>query len=108
VGDASDNLPSVPGVGPATAKKLLENRENVGELLRDAGSLPARVGQLLLAHAEQITKTEGLARLRDDAPLPPPPYLAAPTPQSYRELREWFEMLEFKSLLPRLDKLRSA
>jgi DNA polymerase-1 len=109
VGDASDNLPSVPGVGPATAKKLLENRENVGELLRDAASLvPARVGQLLLAHAEQITQTEGLARLRADAPLPPPPHLAAPTSQSLGELREWFEMLEFKSLLPRLDKLRSA
>jgi len=109
VGDTSDNLPSVPGVGPATAKKLLENRENVGELLRDAASLaPARVGQLLLAHAEQITQTEGLARLRADAPLPPPPYLAAPTPQSLGELREWFEMFEFKSLLPRLDKLRSA
>jgi DNA polymerase-1 len=109
VGDASDNLPSVPGIGPATAKKLLESRENVGELLRDATSLkPERVGQVLLAHAEQIQQTEGLARLRADVPLPPPPHVAVPTQASLTTLREWFERLEFKSLLPRLDKLRAA
>ena len=107
VGDASDNLPSVPGIGPATAKKLLENRENVGELLRDAPSLvPARTGQLLLEHAAQITRTEELARLRADAPLPQPPHLARPSPQSLSSLRDWFEALEMKSLLLRLDKLR--
>jgi len=97
----------VPGIGPATAKKLLENRENVGELLRDAPSLvPARTGQLLLEHAAQITRTEELARLRADAPLPQPPHLARPSPQSLSSLRDWFEALEMKSLLLRLDKLR--
>jgi len=107
VGDSSDNLPSVPGIGPATAKKLLENRENVNELLRDAPSLvPERIGQLLLAHAEQITQTERLARLRTDARLPASPHLARPSQESLTGLRDWFEALEMKSLLPRLDKLR--
>jgi DNA polymerase-1 len=106
VGDSSDNLPSVPGIGPATAKKLFENRESVAELLRDAPSLaPARVGRLLLEHAEQILHTERLARLRVDAPLPPPPHLASPTAESLATWRQLFEGLEFKSLLPRLDKL---
>lgn len=106
VGDNSDNLPSVPGIGPATAKKLLERRETATELLRDAPSLsPARVGRKLLEHAEQILNTERLARLRADAPLPPPPHLASPTSESLAAWRELFEDLEFKSLLPRLDKL---
>lgn len=109
VGDPSDNLPGVPGIGPGTARKLLRDREDVEQLLRDAGSLrPPRVGQLLLEHAEQVRRTELLARLRSDAPLPQPPHLAAPTRRQLGGLRELFEALEFKSLLPRLDKLLDA
>ena len=109
VGDPSDNLPSVPGIGPVTAKKLLQSRENTAELLRDAPAIkPERVGQLLLAHSAQITQTEALARLRADAPLPQPPHLASPSQDNLRAWRGWFEALEFKSLLPRVDKLLAA
>jgi DNA polymerase I len=105
VGDTSDNLPGVPGIGPGTAKKLLQNRENVDALLADAASLPERTAELLLAHATQIRQTEQLARVRADAPLPQPPHLAAPSSAQLERLRRLFETLEFKSLLPRLDKL---
>lgn len=109
VGDSADNLPGVPGIGAATARNLLEKRENVAELLRDAPRLrPPRIGQLLLTHAEQIRQTEHLARLRSDAPLPQPPHLASATSDALQGVREWFETLEFKSLLPRLDKLLAA
>lgn len=109
LGDTSDNLPGVPGVGPATAKKLLQNRADVTELLRDAPALtPARIAALIQSHAAQIQRTEQLARLRIDAPLPQAPHLATPQPQHLHALRQWFEALEFKSLLPRLDKLAAA
>jgi DNA polymerase-1 len=108
VGDTSDNLPGVPGIGPATAKKLLGARENVAQLLADLPALGGRSAEILLAHAEQLRRTEALARLRTDAVLPQPPHLAAPTVQQLEGLRSLFEALEFKSLLPRLEKLQAA
>ncbi|HVY27803.1 MAG TPA: 5'-3' exonuclease H3TH domain-containing protein [Polyangiaceae bacterium] len=107
LGDTSDNLPGVPGIGPATAKRLLQSRADVEELLRDAPAIGGRVGELLLAHAEQIRATAQLATLRTDAALPQPPYLASANEQQLTALRGLFEALEFKSLLPRLDKLRA-
>jgi DNA polymerase I len=109
VGDASDNLPGVPGIGPGTAKKLLQNRENVAELLREVAMLKQpRVAAALLEHAEQMAQTEALSRLREDAPLPQPPHLATVGREQLALLREWFESLEFKSLLGRVDKLAST
>lgn len=105
IGDASDNLPGVPGIGPATARKLLQSRANVDELLQDAPTLGGRIGALLLEHADQIRRTAQLATLRTDATLPQPPYLASASARQRASLRELFEALEFKSLLPRLDKL---
>jgi DNA polymerase I len=105
VGDASDNLPGVPGIGPGTAKKLLEQRESIAELLEQIAQLPKKVSGLLQEHAAQALRTEALARLRTDAPLPQPPHLAAPSSANWQRLRERFEAWEFKSLLPRLDKL---
>ncbi|HKY40943.1 MAG TPA: 5'-3' exonuclease H3TH domain-containing protein [Polyangiaceae bacterium] len=109
VGDASDNLPGVPGIGPGTARRLLAERENVEQLLADSACItPPRVARALLEHAEQIRRTERLAGLRSDVPLPPPPHLAAPSSAQLSRLRELFETLEFKSLRPRLDKLIAA
>jgi DNA polymerase-1 len=109
VGDVSDNLPGVPGIGPGTARKLLAEREGVEQLLADAARItPPRVAAVLVEHGEQIRRTEQLARLRTDTPLPQPPHLAAPGIAQLSGLRELFEALEFKSLLPRLDKLIDA
>lgn len=103
VGDTSDNLPGVPGIGAATASKLLGRYGSIAELL--AAEVAGAPGRALREHAAQILQTEALARLRADAPLPQPPHLAAPTTAALRALDEWFEALEFRSLRPRLAKL---
>jgi DNA polymerase-1 len=107
VGDTSDNLPSVPGVGAATAGKLLAGKLDCKELFADLASVKsARTREALLAHREQILHTESLARLREDAPLSEAgPHWAVPTPTALRALGAVFEELEFKSLLKRLDPL---
>jgi len=107
VGDPSDNLPGVPGIGAATAQKLLVGRRSCRELLDDIESVKsARVRDALLQHQAQILRTEALARLREDAPIGAQSLgWAVPTPAAFHALAQLFEELEFKSLLKRLQSL---
>jgi DNA polymerase-1 len=106
-GDASDNLPSVPGIGGATAGKLLAGKANCEQLFADLTAVKsARLRETLLAHRAQILHSETLARLRDDAPLPEAgPRWAVPSPSALRALGTVFQELEFKTLLGRLETL---
>jgi DNA polymerase-1 len=106
VGDPSDNLPAVPGVGPGTAAKLLRNVENAAALLADLGAVrPERLREALEQHREQILLSERLAALRDDVELGAGVRHAVPSTESLLRLREWFDALEMKSLLLRVDAL---
>lgn len=107
LGDPSDNLPGVPGIGPATAHKLLADKRSCQELLDDLGALKnARVRDALLAHRDQILHTETLARLREDAPIDAASAgWSIPTRAAYEALARLFEELEFKSLRARLAAL---
>lgn len=107
VGDPSDNLPGVPGIGAATAQKLLLGKRSCQELLATLESVKqVRVREALDSHREQILETESLARLREDAPLDPAALAwVVPTRAAFEALARVFEELEFKSLLPRLESL---
>jgi DNA polymerase-1 len=107
LGDSSDNLPGVPGIGAATAQKLLTGRRSCLQLLDELDQLKnARLRETLLAHRAQILATESLARLREDVPLDPAssPW-SIPTRSALQALARLFEELEFKSLLARLTSL---
>jgi DNA polymerase I len=108
VGDASDNLPSVPGVGPRTASKWIQRFGTVAELLASAEALePVRLRDVLLAHREQVLSTESLATLRRDVPLGTGPECLPVSAAAVERLRLLFEELEFKSLVPRLATLNA-
>jgi DNA polymerase I len=103
VGDASDNLPGVPGVGPRTASRLIGEYGDVGALLAGLdGVKPEKLREALRASAEQLRLNEELARLRGDVPLPDGPRAASLDAEALGRLRALFEELEFKSLLPRV------
>jgi len=105
VGDTSDNLPGVPGIGPTTAQKLLAGHTGVESLLsklEDVSS--AKLRGALETHREQILEVQRLATLCDEVPLGDA-LVAPPSVDALRALRDWFDGLEFKSLVPRLDAL---
>jgi len=108
IGDPSDNLPGVPGIGAVTAKKLLAGKRSCQELLEDLENVKgARVRDALVKHRAQILHTESLARLREDAPIAASSIgWSIPTQAAFESLAHLFEELEFKSLLTRLAVLQ--
>lgn len=109
VGDASDNLPGTPGVGPSTAAKWLVAYGSIDRLLAHTEEVtPVRLREGLAAHAAQIRRNHELATLRADVPLPAGPGWGSLSPEGLARVREFFVELEFKSLLPRLDALSES
>lgn len=54
VGDASDHIPGVPGIGPKTAASLLATHGTIDALYAALPSLPARQADLLRAHQDRV------------------------------------------------------
>lgn len=115
VGDSSDNIPGVPGVGKVTAAKLLQEFGSLENLLEHAGDLPERtvrdrkIKDALVTGAAQARMALSLSTIRCDAPIPETslvPY--EPTDEVWRRTRDLFTELEFRTLIGRLPTLASA
>lgn len=105
VGDTSDNLIGVPGIGPGTAKKLLAKYHDVADLLLHLDEvMPESLRNSLAEARERIIQNERLARLESAVPLPAGPRVALPSAVAIERVRELFVELEFKSLLGRLPR----
>jgi DNA polymerase-1 len=70
VGDSVDNVPGVPGVGPKTAAKLLQQYGTLDNLLGHLGELPkGKMKENLIAFAEKVQLSRRLVRLATDVPI---------------------------------------
>ncbi|OYN89847.1 DNA polymerase I [Parenemella sanctibonifatiensis] len=70
VGEDSDNLPGVPGVGPKTAAKWLTAYEDLEDLLSHADDLKGKAAQNLRDRLDDVRRNRRLNRLRRDLELP--------------------------------------
>ena len=71
-GDASDNVPGVPGIGPKTAAALLHEHGSLTAVLEAATSMQGKRRERLLEHAETARVCRQVVALREDVPLPVP------------------------------------
>ena len=108
IGDTSDNIPGVPGVGPKTASKWLTQYGSLDALVAQAGEIPGKVGENLRAALKQLPLARQLATLRCDVPLTLKPTELKHVPQDDAKLRELFARLEFKSWLAELGGVNRA
>lgn len=100
VGDSSDNVPGVPGIGDKTARELVGTYGGLEAILDAAERLPGkRPREALLAHSDKARLSKRLVTIRDDVPVElDMEKLRAQTPDA-STLRQLFLELEFASLL---------
>ncbi|WP_425566318.1 DNA polymerase I [Promicromonospora sukumoe] len=70
VGETSDNLPGVPGVGPKTAAKWITAHGGLAALLDAADEVKGKAGESLRTHIEQVRVNRELNALLTDVELP--------------------------------------
>lgn len=102
MGDSSDNIPGVPGIGEKTAIKLISQYGSIAGVYDNIEDLKGKQRENLEAYREQAFLSRQLAEIQRDAPLPlewPPARLQ----RNDKLLFSLFKDLEFNTLLQRLE-----
>ena len=102
MGDKSDNIPGVPGVGEKTATKLIQEFKTLDNVLKNTDKLKGRVKENLEKYAEQAEASKYLATIVRDVPLEFNPDDIAYCEPDYDKLINLFRDLEFYSLIDRV------
>ncbi len=105
VGDKSDNIPGVPGIGPKTATRLLQQYGTLEGIYEHIDAVkPERVRKALLAHKERLFKARDLVRIRTDLPLHLDLEACRSRDFDRQRVLAIFQELEFHSLMHRLPE----
>ncbi|HSV28292.1 MAG TPA: DNA polymerase I [Candidatus Omnitrophota bacterium] len=103
-GDATDNVPGVPGIGVKTAAQLIEEYGDLETLLEKAeGIKQPKRRETLLANAELARISKQLVKLRDDVPVEEPLDSFAVREPRPELLTDFLAQMGFKSILSRLQ-----
>lgn len=68
-GDASDNIPGVPGIGPKKASALIAQYGSLDEVIEHADEVKGKMGENLRAHIDDALLSRKVATIRTDAPV---------------------------------------
>lgn len=106
VGETSDNLPGIPGVGPKTAAKWLQEHHSLEAILESADTIGGKVGESLREHKQEAIRNRRLNRLVRDLELPVTLDDLKIEGVNQDEVKRVFANLQFRSLTERVLRLR--
>jgi DNA polymerase-1 len=102
VGETSDNLPGVPGVGVGYAAKWINQYDGLDNVITHADEIPGKKGEALRAHLGDVIRNRQLNALIRDLDLDLGPADLAIRPWDRQEVHTLFDGLEFRVLRERL------
>ena len=103
IGDSTDNIPGIPGIGPKGAALLVNEFGSLEAVLAAAPSMkPSKRRDSLIEHADKARLSYELVRLRDDAPLPLPIDSLVVKEPDRAVLTAWLAAQGFRSTIARL------
>ncbi|MFR9165683.1 MAG: DNA polymerase I [Dysgonomonas sp.] len=102
MGDASDNIPGCPGVGPKTAEKLIQEFGSIENLLENTDQVKGALKNKLEENKDQILFSKYLATIKTDVPIGfnKDEYIKGQIDEE--KLQNIFEELEFRTLINRV------
>jgi DNA polymerase-1 len=104
VGDTSDNIPGVKGIGDKTATKLLQAYQTVENIYDHVGEIKGANQKKLIDGRESALLSKRLATIRRDVPIQLDLQACVSHDYDARKVDELFSVLEFRSLRDRLPK----
>ena len=107
-GDASDNIPGIPGIGEKNASKLIAEFDSVENLIANADKLKGKMRENVINFAQQGLMSKKLATIDTNVPVNfDEEQLKVKDPDMER-LTELFEELEFRTFLARFKSQQTT
>ena len=106
-GDASDNIPGIPGIGEKTASKLIAEYDSVENIIANADKLKGKMRENVVNFAHQGMMSKQLATIDINAPIDFDEELLKVKEPNYQYLQELCEELEFRTFMTRVLKSTS-
>ncbi|OFY49644.1 MAG: DNA polymerase I [Bacteroidetes bacterium GWF2_41_31] len=106
-GDASDNIPGVPGIGEKTAIKLIAEYGSMENLLDHTDELKGKLKENLERFTDQALQSKSLATIILDVPIEFNPEKLILDDPDFEKLKILFEELEFRNYAARVEALYS-
>ena len=102
MGDPSDNLPGIPGVGEKTAIKLLKQFTTVENLVAHTDELKGKMREKVEANVEQAILCKRMATIHKEVPLPLTFDDLRYEGPHVQELMDFFKEMEFNAFLKKI------
>lgn len=104
VGDASDNVPGLPGFGPKTASALLKEYGSLDYILEHPEVVSGKKRETILEHGKQALMSRQLVTIHTTVEFPKEESFFAIKPIEMAPLKEFYSSMSFNSLIRELEQ----